>query len=79
MKWFRTFWTNNMVDKLTLLFLSAELEMDDDDDEMNLEESVVTVNMPDRCKLMQTIFFLATLGNNILTHAPQIKYQICPF
>ena len=42
MKWFRTFWTNNMVDKLTLLFLSAELEMDDDD-EMNLEESVVTV------------------------------------
>jgi hypothetical protein len=30
-----------MVDKLTLLFLSAELEMDDDDDEMNLEESVV--------------------------------------
>ena len=43
MKWFRTFWTNNMVDKLTLLFLSAELEMDDNDDEMNLEESVVTV------------------------------------
>ena len=43
MKWFRTFWTNNLVDKLTLLFLSAELEMDDDDDEMNLEESVVTV------------------------------------
>ena len=42
MKWFRTFWTNNMADKLTLLFLSAELEMDDDDDEMNLEESVVT-------------------------------------
>jgi hypothetical protein len=42
MKWFRTFWANNMVDKLTLLFLSAELEMDDDDDEMNLEESVVT-------------------------------------
>ena len=40
MKWFRTFWTNNMVDKLTLLFLSA---MNDDDDEMNLEESVVTV------------------------------------
>ena len=40
----RTFWTNNMLDKLTLLFLSAELEMDDDDDdEMNLEESVVTV------------------------------------
>jgi hypothetical protein len=32
-----------MLDKLTLLFLSAELEMDDDDDEMNLEESVVTV------------------------------------
>ena len=32
-----------MVDKLTLLFLSAELEMDDNDDEMNLEESVVTV------------------------------------
>ena len=43
MKWFRTFWRNNMVDKLTLLFLSAELEMDDDDHEMNLEESVVTV------------------------------------
>ena len=42
MKWFRTFWATNMVDKLTLLFLSAELEMDDDDDEMNLEESVVT-------------------------------------
>ena len=40
MKWFITFWTNNMVDKLTLLFLSA---MNDDDDEMNLEESVVTV------------------------------------
>jgi hypothetical protein len=33
--------TQYMVDKLTLLFLSAELEMDDDD-EMNLEESVVT-------------------------------------
>jgi hypothetical protein len=31
-----------MLDKLTLLFLSAELEMDDDD-EMNLEESVVNV------------------------------------
>jgi hypothetical protein len=31
-----------MADKLTLIFLSAELEMDDDDDEMNLEESVVT-------------------------------------
>jgi hypothetical protein len=29
-----------MVDKLTLLFLSAELEMDDDGDEMNFEESV---------------------------------------
>jgi hypothetical protein len=43
MKWFRTFWTNNMVDKLTLLFLSTELEMDDDDDEMKLEESVVIV------------------------------------
>ena len=43
MKWFRTFWTNNMVDKLTLLFLSAELDMYDDDDEMNLEKSVVTV------------------------------------
>lgn len=42
MKWFRTFWTNNMVDKLTL-FLSAVLEMDNDDSEMNLEESVVTV------------------------------------
>jgi hypothetical protein len=33
-----------MVDKLTLLFLSAELEMDDDDDEMNLEESVVNAS-----------------------------------
>ena len=43
MKWFITFWTNNMVDKLTLLFLSAELEMDDDDDEMNFEESVVAI------------------------------------
>ena len=32
-----------MVEKLTLLFLSAELEMDDDVDEMNLEESVVTI------------------------------------
>jgi hypothetical protein len=32
-----------MVDNLTLLFLSAELEMDDDNDEINLEESVVTV------------------------------------
>jgi hypothetical protein len=31
-----------MADKLTLLFLSAELEMNDDDDEMNLEELVVT-------------------------------------
>jgi hypothetical protein len=31
-----------MLDKLTLLFLSAELEMYDDDDEINLEESVVT-------------------------------------
>ena len=31
-----------MLDKLTLLFLSAELEMDEDDDEMNLKESVVT-------------------------------------
>jgi hypothetical protein len=29
-----------MVDKLTLLFLSSELEMDDDDDEMKLKESV---------------------------------------
>jgi hypothetical protein len=38
-----TFWTNNMVDKLTLLFLSSELEMDDDDDEMKLKESVVNV------------------------------------
>ena len=43
MKWFRTFWINNMADKLTLLFLSAELEMDDNDDEMNLEESVVII------------------------------------
>jgi hypothetical protein len=43
MKWFRAFWTNNMVDKLTLLFLSAELEMDHDDDEMNLEEWLHTV------------------------------------
>ena len=43
MKWFITFWTNNMVDKLTLLFLSAELEMDDDDDAMNFEESVVAI------------------------------------
>jgi hypothetical protein len=43
MKWLRTFWTTNMVEKLTLLFLSVELEMDDDDDEMNLEELVVTV------------------------------------
>ena len=42
-KLFRTFWTNNMVDKLTLLFLSSELEMDDDDDEMKLKESVVNV------------------------------------
>ena len=32
-----------MVDKLTLLFLSAQFEMDDDDVEMNLKESVVTV------------------------------------
>jgi hypothetical protein len=32
-----------MMDKLTLLFLSSELEMDDDDDEMKLEESVVNV------------------------------------
>ena len=32
-----------MVDNLTLLFLSAELEMDDDNDEINMEESVVTV------------------------------------
>ena len=31
--------------KLTLLFLSAELKMDDDDDQMNLEESVVTAGM----------------------------------
>ena len=35
--------------------------------------------MPDRCKLMQAICFLATLGNNILTHPPQLKSQICPF
>jgi hypothetical protein len=49
MKWFRAFWTNNMVDKLTLLFLSAELEMDDDDDEMNLEESVVTAYCSHSC------------------------------
>ena len=35
--------------------------------------------MPDRCKLMQTIFFLAMLCNNLLTHAPQLKSQICPF
>ena len=49
MKWFRTFWTNNMADKLTLLFLSAELEMDDDDDEMNLEESVVTAFCSHSC------------------------------
>ena len=45
MKWFRTFWTNNMADKLTLLFLSAELEMYDDDDEMNLEKSVHVVTV----------------------------------
>jgi hypothetical protein len=49
MKWFRTFWTNNMADKLTLLFLSAELEVDDDDDEMNLEESVVTAYCSHSC------------------------------
>ena len=30
---------------ISLLFLSAELEMDDDDDEMKLEESVVTVTI----------------------------------
>jgi hypothetical protein len=36
------------VDKLTLLFLSAELEMDDDD-EMNLEESVVTAYCSHSC------------------------------
>ena len=34
-----------MADKLTLLFLSAELKMNDDDDQMNLEESVVTAGM----------------------------------
>ena len=34
-----------MVDKLTLLFLSAELKMNHDDDQMNLEESVVTAGM----------------------------------
>ena len=33
--------------------------------------------MPDRCKLTQTIFFLAALGNNLLTYAPQLKSQIC--
>ena len=38
-----------MVDKLTLLFLSAELEMDDDDDERNLEESVVTAYCSHSC------------------------------
>jgi hypothetical protein len=32
--------------------------------------------MPDRCKLTQTIVFLATLGNNLLTHPPQLKSQI---
>ena len=32
-----------MVDRLTLLSLSAELEMDDDDNELNLEEALVTV------------------------------------
>ena len=40
MKWFRTFWTNNMVDNLTLLFLSAELEMDDDDDEITFNYNI---------------------------------------
>jgi hypothetical protein len=49
MKWFRTFWTNDMLDKLTLLFLSAELEMYDDDDEINLEESVVTAYSSHSC------------------------------
>ena len=49
MKWFRTFWATNMVDKLTLLFLSAELEMNDDDDEMNLEESVVIAYCSHSC------------------------------
>ena len=34
---------NNILDKLTLLSLSAELEMDDDDNELNLEEALVTV------------------------------------
>ena len=38
-----------MVDKLNLLFLSAELEMDDDDDEMNLEELVVTAYCSHSC------------------------------
>jgi hypothetical protein len=38
-----------MADKLTLLFLSAELEMDDDDDEMNLEESVVIAYCSHSC------------------------------
>ena len=32
-----------MVDKVTLLFLSAELEIENDDAEMHLEEFVVTV------------------------------------
>ena len=32
-----------MVDKVTQLFLSAELEIENDDAEMHLEEFVVTV------------------------------------
>ena len=39
----KSFWTNNMVDKVTLLFLSAELEIDNYDAEMHLKELVVTV------------------------------------
>jgi hypothetical protein len=69
MKWFRAFWTNNMVDKLTLLFLSAELEMDKKylvcsttvpDGYMGFKLFLKTYKMimPDRCK--------PTLGNNLL-------------
>ena len=44
-----------MVDKLTLLFLSAELKMDDDDDEMNLEESVGPISYIKKTKLLDVV------------------------
>jgi hypothetical protein len=56
-----------MVDKLTLLFLSAELEMDDDDGEMNLEESVVTAYCSHSCCFHVSFIFREFQKNVTLT------------